>query len=66
MCLDTEDLEKQFYEWQNSISSVISWPKELKRGIYNIGLTLAWKKQQECNLKEITKAVKDRYNDTER
>jgi hypothetical protein len=34
--------------------------------MYYIRLAFVWRKQQEGNLNEITKTVKDRYNDTER
>jgi hypothetical protein len=38
----------------------------LKEELYNIGLGFMWRKQQEYNLREITKIVKDRSNDIER
>ena len=34
--------------------------------MYEIGLALAWRKQQECNLREILRLVKERCNDTQR
>jgi hypothetical protein len=63
MCLDTEDPAKKCYEWQKSNMSVRSWTKELKDELYNNGL--AWKKHG-CDLREITKIVKDSCNDIER
>jgi hypothetical protein len=39
---------------------------ELKEELHNIGLAFVWRKQQECNLREMTKIVKDRCNDSER
>lgn len=66
MCLDTEDLAKKFYEWQKSNVCVRSWSKELKDELYNIGLAFAQRKKDECVLREITKVVNDRCNDTER
>jgi len=39
---------------------------EKKGEVHNNGLAFVWTKQQECNLREITKIVKDRCNDTER
>jgi len=39
---------------------------EMKGDVHNIGLAFVWTKQQECNLREITKRAKDRCNDTER
>jgi hypothetical protein len=32
----------------------------------NIGLAFVWRKQQERNLREVTKIVEDRFKDTER
>jgi len=39
---------------------------ELKEEPYNIRLALVWRKQQEYNLRTITKIVKGKCNDTER
>jgi hypothetical protein len=36
-----------------------SWTMEMKGEVHNIGLAFVWAKQQECNLKEITKTLKD-------
>ena len=44
--------------------NVRSLAMELKEELYSKGLTFVWRKQ-ECNLREITKIVKDRCNDTE-
>jgi len=66
MCLDTEDLAKKCYEWQNNNMSVKSWTKELKDELYNNGLAFAKRKKHGCDLREITKIVKDRCNDIER
>jgi hypothetical protein len=44
---------------------VRSWPLDLKEELCNTGLAFMWKNQQECNLTEITKIVKDRYIDIE-
>jgi hypothetical protein len=52
--LDIEDLAKQHYEWQESNMSVRSWTTELKDKLYNIRLAFVWRKQQECDLREIT------------
>jgi hypothetical protein len=38
----------------------------LKEQPYNMGLTFAWNKQQECNLRKITKMMKNRCNNIER
>jgi hypothetical protein len=32
--------------------------KEMVDGLYSIGLAFAWKKQQDCNLSEISKLVR--------
>lgn len=66
MCLDIEDPVKQCYEWLKHNMSVRVWTMELKEELYNTELAFVWRKQQECNLTEITKIVKDRCNDTER
>jgi hypothetical protein len=66
MYLDIEGLAQQCYEWQRSNMSVRCWSKELKEELYNIGLTFVWRKQQESNLKEVKKIVKDRCNDIDR
>jgi len=42
------------------------WAMKLKEEMYNIGLSFLWTKQQECNLRVITKTLKDRCNDIER
>jgi len=46
--------------------SVISWTMELKEELYNTGLALVWMRQQDCNLREMTKILTDRCNDNER
>jgi hypothetical protein len=38
----------------------------LKEGLNNIGLAFVWRKQQECNLRELTKILEDRFKDTGR
>jgi len=40
--------------------NVRSWAMELKEELYNIGLASVWTKQQECNLRTVTKTVKDK------
>jgi hypothetical protein len=45
--------------------SVISWTVELKEELCNTGLGLVWMREQDCNLREMTKMFKDRCNDTE-
>ena len=66
MHLDTEYPVKQCYEWQEHNMTVRVWIMELKQELYNIRLALVWRKQQECNLRTITKIVKGKFNDTER
>ena len=39
---------------------------ELKQELHYIGLTFVWRKQGDCNLREMTKVVNDRCDDTER
>jgi hypothetical protein len=46
--------------------SVRTCSTALKRGLYNIGLTFVLKKQQDFNLTDIKKIVRDRCNYTER
>jgi hypothetical protein len=65
-CLGREDPVGQCYDCEDSNMSVRSWTMELKQSLYNTGLAHVWTKQQQCNLTEITKIMKDRYNDTER
>lgn len=61
MCLDIEGLLQQWYEWQNSSNmNVRSWAMELKEELCNIGLAFVWTKQQECNLRTVTKTAKDK------
>ena len=38
----------------------------MKEGLNIVGLAFVWRKQQECNLREMTKIVEDRFKDTER
>ena len=45
---------------------MISWTMELKEELYNTGLALVWMRQQDCNLREMTKILTDRCNDNER
>jgi hypothetical protein len=66
MCLAIEDPVTQFYGWQKRNIRVISWTMELKEEMYNTGLAFVWTKQQECDLREITKIVRDRCNNIER
>jgi len=39
---------------------------ELKEELYNTGLALVWMRQQDCNLREMTKMLTDKYNDNEK
>ena len=43
-----------------------SWAMEVKEELHNIGLAFVWRKQQECNWKEMLRLMKERCNDTER
>ena len=52
-------------ELQKSNMNVRSWALDFKEEMCNIGLAFMLTEQQECNLREITNIVKDRYNDTE-
>jgi hypothetical protein len=61
-----EEPIKRFYEWQKCNIAVKSWAMVLKEELYNIGLAFVWRKQQECNLREMLRLVKDRCNDSER
>jgi len=54
---------QQCYKWQKSVRS---WTMDLKEELYNTGLAFEWTKQQQCNLREITKIVRDRCNDNDR
>jgi hypothetical protein len=62
MCLEKEGLIKQCYEWQNYNMGVKSWAMELKEELHNIGLAFVWRKQQECNMREMLKLVTERKN----
>ena len=66
MCLAIEDPVTQFYGWQKGNIRVRSWTMELKEELYNTGLAFVWKKEQECDLREITKIVRDRCTNIER
>jgi len=39
---------------------------DLEEELYNIGLAFVWTKQEKCNLRTITKIVKDKRNDIEK
>jgi len=56
---NTEDPAKQCYKWQKSNMNMRSWNMELKEELCNIGLAFVCRKQQKCNLREITKIVTD-------
>ena len=66
MCLETEEPIKQCCELQECNMGVKSWDVELKEELQKIELALVWAKQQECNLREMLKLVKEGYKDTER
>jgi DNA-binding transcriptional regulator of glucitol operon len=67
VCLGIESPLRQWYEWQNSNNmSVRSWIMDLEEELYNIGLAFVWTKQEKCNLRTITKIVKDKRNDIEK
>jgi hypothetical protein len=67
VCLVIEDLLQQWYEWQNcSNMNVRIWVMGLKEELSNTGLAFVWTKQQECNLRTITKIGKDKCNDIEK
>jgi hypothetical protein len=63
MFLETEQPIKQCYERQKYNMGVKSWAMGVKEELHNIGLTFVWRKQQECNWKEILRLVKERCND---
>jgi hypothetical protein len=58
-----ENPVKQCYEWQKCKMGVKSWATELKEEIHTIRLALVGRKQQECNLREMLRLVKERCND---
>jgi hypothetical protein len=60
--LETEESIKQCYEWQKCNMGVRNWATEVKEEVHNIGLAFVWRKQQECNWKEILRLVKGRCN----
>ena len=45
---------------------VKSWAMGVKEELHNIGLAFVWRKQRECNWKEMLRLVKERCNYTER
>jgi hypothetical protein len=45
---------------------VKNWTVELKGEVYSIRLAFVWRKQHECNVGDMIRAVKERHNDTER
>jgi hypothetical protein len=63
MCLEIEELMKQCCEWQKCNMGVKSLAMELKEELFNIGVAFVWRKQQECNLREVLRLVKERCND---
>ena len=66
MHLDIECPVKQCYEWQEHNMTVRVWTKDLKEELYNIRLAFVWRKQQECNLRTITKTVQGTCDDNDR
>ena len=44
---------------------VKSWGTGVKEELHNTGLAFVWRKQQECNCKELLRLVKERCNDIE-
>ena len=65
MCLGIADPVKQYYEWRKGTTCARSSSMEMKGEVHNIGLAFVWTKQEECNLREIRRIVKDRCNDLE-
>jgi hypothetical protein len=57
---------KLCYEWQKCNMGIKSLAMEVKEELHNIGLAFVWRKQQECNWKEMLRLVKHRCNDIER
>jgi len=55
MCMEINNPAKECYEWQKSNTSVRSWTMELKEELYNSGSAFVWRKQQQCNLRQILK-----------
>lgn len=53
MCLETEEPIKQCSEQQKCNMGVKSWTIELKEELHIIRLAFVWRKQQECNLREM-------------
>jgi hypothetical protein len=45
---------------------VKSWAMELKDELYSIGLAFVWRRQNECNLGDMTRILKETCNDIER
>jgi hypothetical protein len=66
MFLEMEEPIKQCYEVQKCNVGIKSWAMEVKEELHNMGLAFVWRKQQECNWKEMLRLVKERCNDTER
>jgi hypothetical protein len=66
MWLDVENPVKQCYELQKRNMNMRSWTIEVQEELYNTGSAFLWTEQQECNLREIKKILKDRCNDSER
>jgi hypothetical protein len=54
MSLAIEDLAEQCYEWQKSNMITRSLTMEFKDKLDNTGLAFEWRKQQQCNFREIT------------
>jgi len=55
--------KKQRDEWQKSNNECEKLDYGIDRGgLKNIGLPFAWRQQQQRNVREVTKTVKDRYN----
>jgi hypothetical protein len=66
MFLGTEEPIKHCYEWQKCNVRIKSWAMEVKEKLHNVGLAFVWRKEQECNWKEMLRLVKERCKDIKR
>jgi hypothetical protein len=60
MFLSVENLVKQCYKRQKRNMSVRSWTMDLKEELCSDESSILWTEQQECNLRGISKILKDR------
>jgi hypothetical protein len=63
MWMHTEEMVKQWCDWQKGNMNVRIWAKEAEEELDCIGLEFLCPNQQECSLRGISTQVKEMCND---